>query len=169
MRRRLVEGESHLSFFFRLGQSRSRLSSLRSTHRAGNLLHILGRLPAGRSLVTMDDMNRGQIKNGKNSRPRSDVTEYKSKWKTEQVIESERGGYPATRLRIAGVYTDTCDSVPLSHQFRRIFENAWVLFRVTLWSEMSSFFVSPGHRYRRARFRPGEFRSVAVRAGVRFR
>jgi nucleoside-diphosphate-sugar epimerase len=46
-----------------------------------------------------------------------------SKIATEQVIHSERGGIPAVNLRIAGVYTDTCDSIPIAHQIRRIYEN----------------------------------------------
>lgn len=46
----------------------------------------------------------------------------KSKTKTEQVIREERGDYPATNLRIAGVYSDACDSIPISHQIQRIHE-----------------------------------------------
>lgn len=45
-----------------------------------------------------------------------------SKVKTEQVIRDERGDIPAVIFRIAGVYTDLCDSIPIAQQIRRIFE-----------------------------------------------
>lgn len=46
-----------------------------------------------------------------------------SKIDTEQVIQAQRGHIPAVFLRIAGVYTDICDSIPLAHQMQRIYEN----------------------------------------------
>jgi nucleoside-diphosphate-sugar epimerase/uncharacterized membrane protein len=46
----------------------------------------------------------------------------KSKVKTEELIRSERGDIPAVMLRIAGVYTDRCHSIPLAHQMQRIYE-----------------------------------------------
>jgi nucleoside-diphosphate-sugar epimerase len=46
-----------------------------------------------------------------------------SKVRAEEVIEQERGNVPAVILRIAGAYTDACDSIPLSQQMRRIYEN----------------------------------------------
>jgi nucleoside-diphosphate-sugar epimerase len=45
-----------------------------------------------------------------------------SKIDTEQLIRERRGNIPAVQLRIAGVYTETCDSIPISHQIRRIYE-----------------------------------------------
>ncbi len=44
----------------------------------------------------------------------------KSKVKTEQVIEAQRHRIPAAILRIAGVYTDWCQSIPIAHQIDRI-------------------------------------------------
>lgn len=46
-----------------------------------------------------------------------------SKIDTEQLIHSHRKNIPAVFLRIAGVYTDICDSIPLAHQIQRIYEN----------------------------------------------
>jgi nucleoside-diphosphate-sugar epimerase len=46
----------------------------------------------------------------------------RSKIEAERVVHEDRGSIPAVLLRIAGVYTDTCDSIPLSHQIRRIYE-----------------------------------------------
>ncbi len=46
-----------------------------------------------------------------------------SKVKTEQVIRAERGKIPAVILRIAGVYNDLCDSIPLAQQIQRIYEH----------------------------------------------
>lgn len=46
----------------------------------------------------------------------------RSKVRTEELIAAERGSIPAVILRIAGVYTDSCDSLPLSHQIQRIVE-----------------------------------------------
>lgn len=46
-----------------------------------------------------------------------------SKVKTEQVIHAERGKIPAVILRIAGVYNDLCDSIPLAQQIQRIYEH----------------------------------------------
>ena len=45
-----------------------------------------------------------------------------SKVRTEQLIREERGDIPAVLLRIAGVYTDRCHSIPLAHQIQRINE-----------------------------------------------
>lgn len=46
----------------------------------------------------------------------------KSKLRTERLILEERAGVPAVLLRIAGVYTDRCESIPLAHQIQRIYE-----------------------------------------------
>lgn len=45
-----------------------------------------------------------------------------SKIETEQVIHEHRGSIPAVYLRIAGIYTDVGDSIPVTHQIQRIFE-----------------------------------------------
>lgn len=45
-----------------------------------------------------------------------------SKIATERLICAQHGAIPAVRLRIAGVYTDGCDSIPLAHQIQRIYE-----------------------------------------------
>lgn len=45
-----------------------------------------------------------------------------SKVDTERVIHEHRGAIPALHLRVAGVYTDYCDSIPLSNQIQRIAE-----------------------------------------------
>ena len=46
----------------------------------------------------------------------------KSKVRTEELIRRERGDIPVVLLRIAGVYNDRCDSIPLAHQIQRIYE-----------------------------------------------
>lgn len=46
----------------------------------------------------------------------------RSKIEAERVISSERGEIPAVILRIAGVYTDECQSIPLAQQISRIYE-----------------------------------------------
>lgn len=45
-----------------------------------------------------------------------------SKVDTEKVIHEEKGKMKAVILRIAGVYDDHCNSIPLSHQIQRIYE-----------------------------------------------
>ncbi|HET6574666.1 MAG TPA: NAD(P)-dependent oxidoreductase [Fimbriiglobus sp.] len=45
-----------------------------------------------------------------------------SKVRTEELIRAERGDIPAVFLRIAGVYTDRCNSIPIAHQIQRINE-----------------------------------------------
>jgi nucleoside-diphosphate-sugar epimerase len=45
-----------------------------------------------------------------------------SKMHTEQLVRARRGSVPAVLLRIAGVYTDRCESIPLAHQIQRIAE-----------------------------------------------
>ena len=52
-----------------------------------------------------------------------------SKVKTEELIRSERGKIPAALLRIAGIYTDRCHSIPLAHQMQRINER-WLTSHV---------------------------------------
>jgi len=46
----------------------------------------------------------------------------KSKVETEKLIHDEHGDVPAVILRIAGVYTDRCQSLPLAHQMQRLYE-----------------------------------------------
>jgi nucleoside-diphosphate-sugar epimerase len=46
----------------------------------------------------------------------------KSKLAAERVIREEHGHIPAVILRIAGVYDEDCNSIPLSQQIRRIYE-----------------------------------------------
>lgn len=45
-----------------------------------------------------------------------------SKVRTEALIRAERGDIRVAILRLAGVYTDRCDSPPLAHQIQRIYE-----------------------------------------------
>lgn len=45
-----------------------------------------------------------------------------SKIATERLILDRHGATPVVLLRIAGVYTDRCDSIPLAHQIQRIYE-----------------------------------------------
>ncbi|MDR3625014.1 MAG: NAD(P)-dependent oxidoreductase [Chlamydiales bacterium] len=46
----------------------------------------------------------------------------KSKIETEALMRRERGNIPIVVLRIAGVYDDYCNSIPLSTQIQRIYE-----------------------------------------------
>jgi nucleoside-diphosphate-sugar epimerase len=46
----------------------------------------------------------------------------KSKVETEKLLRRERGNIPVVSLRIAGVYDDLCQSIPLAHQIQRIYE-----------------------------------------------
>ncbi|MBY0507716.1 MAG: NAD(P)-dependent oxidoreductase [Bryobacteraceae bacterium] len=46
----------------------------------------------------------------------------KSKVETEELIQEQRGELPVVILRIAGVYDDNCDSIPIAHQIQRIYE-----------------------------------------------
>lgn len=46
----------------------------------------------------------------------------KSKVETEKLIHEQRGKIPALILRIAGVYDDNCNSIPISNQIQRIYE-----------------------------------------------
>lgn len=46
----------------------------------------------------------------------------RSKVQTEQLIRAEHERVPVVLLRIAGVYTDRCQSLPLAHQMQRIYE-----------------------------------------------
>jgi nucleoside-diphosphate-sugar epimerase/rhodanese-related sulfurtransferase len=50
----------------------------------------------------------------------------KSKVDTEALLRKERGDIPVVVLRIAGVYTDCCQSIPLAHQMQRIFERRMI-------------------------------------------
>ena len=46
----------------------------------------------------------------------------RSKIEAERVIRRERGQIPAVILRIAGVYDESCDSIPIAQQIARIYE-----------------------------------------------
>jgi DNA ligase D-like protein (predicted polymerase) len=62
-----------------------------------------------------------------------------SKVQTEQLIRAEHERLPVVLLRIAGVYTDRCQSIPLAHQMQRIYER-----RLT--SKVFPGDVATGHR-----------------------
>lgn len=47
----------------------------------------------------------------------------KSKVQTEQVIRDLHGAMPVVFLRIAGVYSNTGNSIPITHQIQRIYNN----------------------------------------------
>jgi nucleoside-diphosphate-sugar epimerase len=47
----------------------------------------------------------------------------KSKVKTEKIIREKHGDIPTVVLRIAGVYDDYCDSIPIAQQIQRIYEH----------------------------------------------
>ncbi len=46
-----------------------------------------------------------------------------SKVETEKLMQEARGKIPVVNLRIAGVYSDVCQSIPLAHQIQRIYEH----------------------------------------------
>lgn len=46
----------------------------------------------------------------------------KSKVETEKLIHEKHGNIPVVIVRIAGVYTDQCESIPLAYQIQRIYE-----------------------------------------------
>lgn len=46
----------------------------------------------------------------------------RSKVRTEQLILDQHGSMPVVLLRIAGVYTDHCQSIPIANQIQRIYE-----------------------------------------------
>ena len=46
----------------------------------------------------------------------------KSKARTEEIIQAERGTIPVVLMRAAGVYDDLCRSIPIAHQIQRIYE-----------------------------------------------
>ncbi len=57
------------------------------------------------------------------SSPTRAAWEYpRSKLDAEAALRQEHGDVPVVILRIAGVYTDECDSLPISHHIQRIFE-----------------------------------------------
>ncbi|MEO7313738.1 MAG: NAD(P)-dependent oxidoreductase, partial [Ginsengibacter sp.] len=47
----------------------------------------------------------------------------KSKVKTEKVLHEQRGDIPVVNLRIAGVYSEKGNSIPVTNQIQRIYEN----------------------------------------------
>lgn len=47
----------------------------------------------------------------------------KSKVETEKLIRSERGNMPVLNLRIAGVYNNAGNSIPITNHIQRIYEN----------------------------------------------
>lgn len=46
----------------------------------------------------------------------------RSKVQAEQLLNNRRGAARTTVLEIAGVYTDSCQSIPIAHQIQRIYE-----------------------------------------------
>ena len=49
-----------------------------------------------------------------------------SKVRTEELMRREHGNVPIVMLRVAGVYTDRCNSIPIAHQIQRLYEKKMV-------------------------------------------
>ncbi len=73
------------------------------------------------SLLVMEPSERGKPLT-ESSPTRAEWAYPQSKLRTESVIQAERGEIPTVILRLAGVYTDDCKSIPVAQQIRRIYE-----------------------------------------------
>ena len=73
------------------------------------------------SLLVMKAASKGQTL--KETSPVEAEWDYpNSKLKAEAVIRDQGGTIPCVILRIAGVYNDRCNSIPIAHQIKRIYE-----------------------------------------------
>lgn len=69
------------------------------------------------------------MKSSENDHPVSEFSQVDAEWDypqsklaTEKVIAETRGNVPAVILRLAGVYDEDCNSIPLAQQIARIYE-----------------------------------------------
>lgn len=75
------------------------------------------------SLLVMQPREDGRTESLSEQDPLSAKWPYpRSKLDAESVIVRERGSIPVVIHRIAGVYDDACNSIPLSRQIQRIYE-----------------------------------------------
>lgn len=73
------------------------------------------------SLLVMRPVEEGQTLD-EDSDTRAEWAYPQSKLEAEAKLKEVRGDIPLVMLRIAGVYDEHCDSIPISQQIRRIYE-----------------------------------------------
>jgi nucleoside-diphosphate-sugar epimerase len=73
------------------------------------------------SLLVMKPVEKGEVIT-ENSTLQAEWDYPKSKLEAEKAIQVHRGNIPAVILRIAGVYNEDCNSIPISQQIKRIYE-----------------------------------------------
>ncbi|MCB0330952.1 MAG: NAD(P)-dependent oxidoreductase [Bdellovibrionales bacterium] len=74
------------------------------------------------SLLVMDPVDSYEEKLTEQSDVNAEWDYPESKLRAEKVIREEPGEIPTVILRIAGVYTNNCQSLPISQHIRRIYE-----------------------------------------------
>ncbi len=72
------------------------------------------------SLLVMKPIDDGPARLTEESPTRAEWAYPRSKLHAEQVLHEQHAGIPVVILRLAGVYTDDCQSLPLVHHIRRI-------------------------------------------------
>jgi nucleoside-diphosphate-sugar epimerase len=116
----------HLAAYYDFSGEPSPLYQQVTVQGTRRMLQQLQRLPVEQFVVS------GTMLVHAPTKPRQPITEdhpLEAKWDypqskidTENVIREHHGDIPFVILRIAGVYTDECNSIPLSTQIQRIYE-----------------------------------------------
>jgi len=119
----------HLAAYYDFSGEPSEMYDKLTVNGTRHLLQELQTLDVGQvvfssSLLVMDPVDEEEAPLTEDSGTHASWPYPESKLRAERVIREEHGDIPSVILRIAGVYTDHCDSLPLSQHIRRIYEKA---------------------------------------------
>jgi nucleoside-diphosphate-sugar epimerase len=123
---RTIASVIHLAAYYDFSGEPSPLYEQVTVQGTGRLLRMLQAFTVGQFVFSSTMLVHAPCRPGEHideSWPLDPKWDYpQSKLRTEQLITASRGAIPVVLLRIAGVYTDRCDSIPLAHQIQRIYE-----------------------------------------------
>jgi nucleoside-diphosphate-sugar epimerase len=118
----------HLAAYYNFSGKPSRLYDTLTYQGTKRLFNELKRFEVGQFIFSSTMLVHAPARSGETINENSPLLGTwaypQSKIKTEKLIEQIHKGIPAVMLRIAGVYTDVCECVPIAHQIQRIYEKS---------------------------------------------
>ena len=116
----------HLAAYYDFSTSTNPLYDEITVQGTSRLLRLLQDFEVGQFIFSSTELVHAPSKPGQRLNEDSPVNPSwgypKSKINTEHVLRTQRGRIPVVMLRIAGVYDDLCNSIPLAHHMQRVYE-----------------------------------------------
>ncbi|HEY9759408.1 MAG TPA: NAD(P)-dependent oxidoreductase [Oculatellaceae cyanobacterium] len=122
-----IKAVLHLAAYYSFSGKESNLYQELTVRGTERLLRELQNFDVGQFIFSSSMLLYKPNEKGEKLNEESEIAptwEYpQSKQDTETLIKERRGHIPAVILRIAGVYNDVCQSIPVANQIQRIYEH----------------------------------------------